>query len=204
MDQEADDLPGPVETVFDSSPLLINSVHRFQVDVKGQEEDEVHDQLYLEEVPCVGVPFVIYDDLDRLLLKEREIGRFLERFRKLDLLVTLDFVEVNVVEHHLVLFAFGNLLLATFQFLLFLLLLDLLHFAHREESLSGSSPLTCFFLALLKVLVKRFEVSISAVVFEELARILILHVFEIVEVRHSQSLLNFREDGLLSPSWRKE
>ena len=61
----------------------------------------------MEKAPCIGVPFVIYDNLDGLLFEQFEVTRVLERFCELDLVVTLDFVEINIVEHHLVLFTFG-------------------------------------------------------------------------------------------------
>ena len=49
---------------------------------------------------------IIYDDLDGLLLEQFQVTRVLERFCELDLVVTLDLVEINIVEHHLVLFTF--------------------------------------------------------------------------------------------------
>ena len=140
-------------------------MHQFQVDVKGYKEDEVNNQLTLEKVSGIGIPFVVNDDLDRLLLEQLKIGRIFERFHKFDLIFALDLVEINIIKHHLILLTFGLFFLClAFFFFLFLLIFVIFHFLKRHESFARPYLLLLLLPPLFKISPECFEVSVITIV----------------------------------------
>lgn len=110
---------------------MLRVVECLEIDVESDQEGKVDDKLDQEEVVSVGVPLVVNDDLDSLLLKQREVVAILDHSGQLDLVLGLDLVEANVVKLHLMLLLQILLILVEF-FVQFLLSLEqfFLGFAH--------------------------------------------------------------------------
>ena len=68
------------------------------VEIEKHKEHPKYNELDLKEAFCIGVPFVVYDDLDGLLLEKIQIIAIHQRPNQADFLIALDFIQIDVVE----------------------------------------------------------------------------------------------------------